>query len=117
MRILANPVEYSMYTLTVGDFVDSGDSILLGVQNDMIRTVRLRNFRFLRRRCCTNDSRTARFSIRGEQEPKAACDGMDEDDIALLDVVRLGHESDDRQTWMQVSWLSWPMFALILDVP
>lgn len=92
-----------MYAFPIRQFQDALDGILFGVENDMVCTIRFGQCGFLLGRGSANDGRTARFGVLREEQPEVACDGVNEEDVTLLDVVCFVHLRDDGQTCQEGS--------------
>ncbi len=90
-RIFPDAVKHSIHALPVRDFQHPRHRVLLRVQYNVVRPVLRRDRRLLLRGGRPDDRRPARVRDLREDEPEPAGDGVHEDGLARLHVVRLAH--------------------------
>lgn len=81
-----------MHALALGNLQHTLDRIFLLVEDDVVRAMRTRELGLLARRRRPDDGGAARLRDLREHEAEPARDGVHEDDVARLDVVRFAHE-------------------------
>ena len=94
-RVLSDAVENGVNANAVRELQHLFHGILLGVQNDVIRTVPLGKIRLYVRRRRTDHSGALRLGVLSGNETEPAGDGVNEDRVSLLDFVRFVHERQD----------------------
>ena len=95
LRVLSNTVIHRVHTNSVRYLQHSLHRILLGIQNDVIRTMRSRELRLSLCRCRSNHCGAFVFGILGSDESKSSSNRVNENRIALLEFVRFVHERDN----------------------
>ena len=88
-----------MHALAVRELEHALHDVLLRVEDDVVRPMRLRERGLLRGARRADDGRAARLDELREDEAEPARDGVHEHDVAFLDVVRLGHEGERGRAW------------------
>lgn len=94
LRVLTDTVIYDVHALAVCELQHAGNNILVLVKDDVIRTMCLRYRRFFLSACRANDNRPEVLDDLRKPQAETACDGVNENIVAGLDVIRLRSERD-----------------------
>ena len=92
VRVLADPAENRMHVLSTSDLQHPRHDILILVQNNVVRAVRPRDRRLLRRARRPDHYRSAVPAHLREPQPKTARDGVHENSVPTMHIVRFGRE-------------------------
>ena len=95
IRILSNAVKYRVNPNAIRDLQHPLNGILLGVQNDVICSMTLRELRLGIGRCRANNSGALELGILGGNETESPRNGVDENRVAFLDLVCFVHKRED----------------------